>query len=55
MENWLGKQLVSYSHLGTLKIQNLELMSHGMMHIVNYIMEFLRLDIFSTTKCRIQM
>jgi hypothetical protein len=55
MENWLRKQLLFYSHLGTLKIQNLELMSHGMMHIINYIMEFLILDFFSTTKCCIQI
>jgi len=34
----------------------MELMPFGMMHIVNYIMEILRLNIFLiTTKCRIQI
>jgi DNA-directed RNA polymerase subunit beta' len=33
-------------HLETHKNHNLELISHGMMHILNYIMEFLKLDPF---------
>jgi hypothetical protein len=45
-----------YIHcLETKKIHNLEPMSHGMMHIVNYMVEFKKLNLYSITKCYIQI
>jgi len=49
----IGQEInLYYIHcLETKKIHNLEPMSHGMMHIVNYMVEFLKLNIYSITKC----
>ncbi len=44
-----------YSLFRNKKFHNLEPMSHGMMHIVNYMVEFKKLNIYSITKCHIQI
>jgi hypothetical protein len=47
----LVKRIVSIiHHLKTQKIHNLKLMWHGVIHIVNNMMEFLRLNIFFNSK-----
>jgi len=51
MKNWLRELNFYYiHHLKTQKNHDLDLMSHDMMHIVNNIMEFLVLYLFSITK-----
>ncbi len=51
MKIWLRELNFYYiHHLKTQKIHDLDLMSHDMLHIVNNIMDFLILYLFSITK-----